>query len=81
MSEDEELRRVAELEEKYERDIKNIRESGKIDGKTEGKKEGRLEGKLEEKKEIAKKLKGIGMTIKEIKEITGLSEDDIKNIK
>ena len=49
------------------------REEGKKEGKEEGKEQGRKEKQIE----IAKKLKKQKMSIKQIAEITGLSEEEI----
>lgn len=43
----------------------------------EGKKEGKEQGRKEKQIEIAKKLKKQKMSIKQIAEITGLSEEEI----
>ena len=47
----------------------------------QSKKEGREEGKVEEKQEVTKKLLKKGMDLKSISEITGMSEEEIKNLK
>ena len=46
-----------------------------------GEKKGREEGKQEERLEIARKMLGKGKSIEEIKEITGLTEEEIERIK
>ena len=43
--------------------------------------EGREEGREEEKKEVTKKLLKKGMDIKSVSEITGMSEEEIKNLR
>ena len=53
---------------------------GKKEGIKEGKKEGKKEGIKEEKTKIAKKLLMKKMDIKEIAEITELSEKEIKSL-
>ncbi len=65
---------------KYYRDIKNVVDSSYINGAKEGEIKGRIEGKLEGKYETAKKMISKGYDINEIIELTGLSEDDIKNL-
>ena len=95
ISSDEEKERIAELREKYIRDrnseIKTARnmglkqrlEEGRELGRKLGKEEGRKLGKEEERKkvkDIAKKMKDIGMDIKTIADITGLSKEEIKKI-
>ena len=46
-----------------------------------GRKEGNVEGRMAEKKETARKLLLKNMKIEEIIEITGLTEEEIKEIK
>lgn len=69
---DEAFKRKVELREKYERDLASALYNREEKGK--------LEGKLESKKEIAKKMIQKGMSLKEIKELTGLTEEELKNI-
>ena len=94
MSEDEKLRRLAELREKAIMDEKAIRkagyvhgmeegiekgiETGKVLGEKSGIEKGKVLGEKNEKIKIAKKLKEMEMSMEEIKEITGLSEEEIK---
>ena len=47
----------------------------------QSKREGREEGREEEKKVVTKRLLKKGMDIKSISEITGMSEEDIKNLR
>ncbi|XOF32330.1 MAG: Rpn family recombination-promoting nuclease/putative transposase [Candidatus Electrothrix sp. YB6] len=73
---------------KYYRDMKNSldtafdegRVEGKEEGRVEGKEEGRVEGKNERDREIV--LNGLqqGFDIKMIAQLTGLSEEEIKEI-
>ena len=65
--------RLAELRMKYILDQNWFRNSGFREGKKEGIKEG--------KKEIAQKLLSLKMPIEQIIEVTGLTEEEIKNIK
>lgn len=58
---------------KYYRDLKNSLDTARGEGKMEGIKEGRIE--------IAKKALEKGLSINDIIELTGLSEDEIKRIK
>jgi predicted transposase/invertase (TIGR01784 family) len=51
-----------------------------VQAKREGKLEGRLEGKLEEKREVAKNLKNMGISQKQIQTATGLSPDEIAKL-
>ena len=81
---DEEVKRLAEirlmskLEEKSALDC--AREDGMKEGKEIGREEGLEEGIERGKKEIAQKLKKQKMPIKQISEITGLSEAEIENL-
>ena len=50
-------------------------------GKKAGKLEGKIEGRIEGKTEIAKKLLSKKMPIEEIAEITGLTEEKVKDLK
>nr|WP_242947559.1 Rpn family recombination-promoting nuclease/putative transposase [Desulfosporosinus lacus] len=47
----------------------------------QSKKEGREEGREEEKKKVTKKLLKKGMDFKSISDITGMSEEEIKNLR
>ena len=69
---DEAVRRLAELRDKWEMDDFFIKKRAKEEGEKAGEKR--------EKKEIAKKLLEKGMEIKEIIEITGLTENEIKTL-
>ena len=51
------------------------------EGKVEGKAEGKAEGKIESKLEIAQNMLNMNMDIKIISKATGLSENEIKNLK
>ncbi len=61
---------------KYYRDLKNSLDTAREEGKMEGLLEGKLEGKLEIAFNALKK----GLSIKDISELTGLSEKEIRNI-
>ncbi len=65
---------------KYYRDLKNSLDTAKEEGRIEGKQEGRMEGKLEGKIEDALKMLEKGLDISLISEITGLTEEQIKNL-
>ena len=77
-----EIRLMAKLEEKSALDC--AREEGEERGKEIGRKEGEERGKVagikEEKKEIAQKMKKQKMPIKQISEITGLSEKEVEEL-
>ena len=60
------------------RDNKNTFDYAKQTAYSEGKQEGKLEGKMEEKHEVAKNALKKGLSIKDITELTGLSESEIK---
>ena len=72
LSEEESKQQIAELREKYILDTKDIFETG-IE-------KGIEKGISNEKINIAKKLLKINMPIKQISEITGLSEEEIKKL-
>lgn len=84
MSDDEELRRVAELKEKYIRDEANIRESALEDGFNEGydngMKQGIQDGIKQEKREIVVKMIKEKIPIEAIVKITGLSKEEVEDI-
>ncbi len=54
---------------------------GKEEGLKQGKKEGLKQGKKEEKQEIAQKLLSMNIEIEKIVEATGLSKEEIENVK
>ena len=64
------------------------RKEGRMEGRMEGRKEGRKEGMVQGRKEgenhkalaIAKKMKEAGSDIDFIKEMTGLTEDEIRQL-
>ena len=58
-----------------------LRDQGYRDGLSQGKAEGFSQGKIENKKEIAKKMLSKAMEVELISEITGLSIEEIKNLK
>ncbi len=55
-----------------------VYEKGRLEGKIEGKSEGKLEGILQGKLEDARLMKAKGYPISDILEITGLTEDQLK---
>ena len=75
----------------YDQELKNqmdfegimaaAKEEGELRGIEKGKLEGELEGKLEGKLEIAKNMLNKGLELSLIKEITGLSEQEIQALK
>ena len=64
--------------EKVEKKILNTR---LLDAELRGKEKGIEEGKFEEKKEIARSMLNKGMTINDISEITGLTKEQIEELK
>ena len=68
ISKDERERYLAELREKYILDQKAIEDAGYDKGLKDG------------KKEIAKNLLKLNMSIEQIKEVTGLTEEEIKKL-
>ena len=76
ISEDEKMQRIAELKQKAIMD-----RNAEIDFATEkGIDIGKSEGKKERTKEIAKKMKEKGSDYKFIQEVTGLTEEEIKEL-
>ena len=73
---------------KYYRDLKNsldtAREEGEAEGIIKGEKlgliKGKEEGRVEGKIEIARNMLSMGMSIEMIKQLTGLSEEEIKTL-
>ena len=80
MSEDEKLRKLAELREKAILDEKAIKRAAQKDGFKIGHKEGIKEGIKEEKLNIAKKMKEMGLSIKDIVTATGLLKEDVEKL-
>lgn len=70
---DEEARKKADIEDAFKEGV----EKGIKEGKQEGLKEGEKNSKIQ----IAKKMMSKNMNISEIIEFTGLSENDLKNLK
>jgi predicted transposase/invertase (TIGR01784 family) len=52
----------------------------KAEGKAEGKAEAKAEGRLEERVSILKRMKKAGLSVSDMSQITGLSEDEIRHI-
>lgn len=72
LSGDAEIRRIAELREKYERDIKSAKSDGYEDGEQMG-----IE---KERKNIAKRMLKEKMDIKIISKVTGLTEEEVNSL-
>ena len=73
---DEEVKRLAEI-----RLMAKLEEKSALDcAKEEGKEVGRMQGEEQKQKEIAQKMKKQKMPIKQIAEITGLSEEEVEKI-
>ena len=73
---DEEIRRLAELREKWEMDWNSSMDYSK----REGIKEGVTEGRKKERLENAKKMKEKNIPIETIVEITGLTKEEIEKL-
>ena len=56
------------------------RVEGHAEGRAEGLVEGRAEGRAETLAEVAKNLLSIGTPIESIMKVTGMTEDEIKNL-
>lgn len=59
----------------------NAIDDSRAEGKAEGRTEGRAEGRAEEKVEIARNMLRLGLDLKLISESTGLTENEINNLK
>ena len=77
LSSDKLVTMIMKAEDRKERDMLARLDAKYEAGVEAGIEEGEKRGKLEEKLEIAKKLKFKGLSIKEIAEMTGLSEEEI----
>ena len=75
--EDEELIRIADLQEKWAWDEQFF----KAMAKKEGREEGRKEGESEAKEKIAKNLLKLGVELEKIIEATGLTKEKIEKLK
>lgn len=66
---------------KVYRDLKNVLDTAELKGLKKGLSQGRKEGREEGRKEgllnVAKSLKTMGMTVKQIMKATGLTEEEI----
>ena len=84
ISQDEHERYLTELRQKYIMDQKAIEDAGYDKGfeagEQQGIQEGIQQGKEEQKIEMAKKMLEKKMSIKDIMELTGLTEDEIKKL-
>ena len=84
MTEDEKMRRIADLREKAILDEKAIRRKGYQDGKSEGReeglKEGRKEGRETERKENAKRMKALNLSDEYICEILNISKEELEKL-
>jgi predicted transposase/invertase (TIGR01784 family) len=65
---------------KYYRDLKNVVDTAIMEGEIKGEIKGEVKGIIKGKIEVAKTMKGRGMDIKTIAEITGLSESEIEQL-
>ena len=78
---DEEIKRLAEVRLMSELEEKSALATARAKGTEEGLKRGTEEGLKQGKKEIAKKLLEMKLPLKQIIEATGLSKEEIENIK
>jgi predicted transposase/invertase (TIGR01784 family) len=67
-----------EIIKEIEGDYMNLLEKIRKEGKLEGELEGEIKGKLEKALETARKMKVKGFSVSEIQDITGLSDDQLK---
>ena len=61
--------------------LERLEEKGREAGRIEGREEGRKEGRAEGKREILFALLKAGAEIKLLKEVSGLSEEEIKTLR
>lgn len=88
LSADEEVRMLADAQDfarmdrnsQIREETEKARAKGLAEGKAEGKAEGIAEGIAENTKELAKKMKDAGVEIKLIRQITNLTENEIKKL-
>ena len=80
MSEDERIRRLAELREKTILDELEVKAYNYKKGKSDGLEQGRAEGISQNNKEIAKKMKDEKIDISIIIKITGLTKEEIEKL-
>ena len=78
---DEKERYLADLRFKYLSDRATMIETGIREGKEQGIKEGKKEGKKLKAIEIAKKLIAKNFDLAEIQELTGLTKEELENLK
>ena len=81
ISQDERERRLTELREKYRMDQHAIMLAGYDKGLKEGIQQGLEEGIEQTKKNVLEKLVKTDLSIEQIKEITGFTEEEIEKIK
>ena len=81
LSEDEKMRKLAELREKAIMDEKDIFRAGEDKGMKEGIKEGIKEGERKKTIEIAKELLNMNLSIEQIIQATGLEKEKIEEIR
>ena len=77
---DEEVKRLAEIRLMAKLEEKSALDCAREEGEERGKEIGRKEGEEQNRREIAQKMKKQKMPIKQIAEITGLSEKEIEKI-
>ena len=56
-------------------------EEWKAEGRAEGEAKGRAEGEINERRRVAKKMLMSGMSIRQVSEITGLTEEEIQKLR
>ena len=85
ISADEKEREIYEAREKgliaYQMDMYESAKQGREEGEKVGRVAGEKIGKKKAELEIAKKMLKKGMSIEEVKEVTGITEKEIKNLK
>ena len=73
------------LDDRYQKGKEEGRAEGKEEGRAEGKEEGRAEGRAEgmsqRSQEIARNLLSLGLPVDQITQATGLTEEEIEQLK
>ena len=77
---DEKMMAIIEMRERAKREMEEDKYAARKAGWEDGMEEGKKTGIKERSQEIARKLKETGMEIKQIVEITGLSEEEIDKL-
>lgn len=78
-TQDDEMVSAHEARQKYLHD-EATRMEGRIRGLAEGRKAGRAEGRAEGRVEVAKRMLERGMSVEDIRDLTGMGEEEIRKL-